>query len=134
MKKYLMLFIFCILFVTLVACSNSGQGTYYPDSSEMQKNLEDAGYQVSVTTKLDNGYTGTYLSAMKADDYIEFYWLDEADNVDDISEQLKSKHGDYDKLVSMEDDSKFGSLVFCGTASAVDASGIVIVDVKVDVK
>lgn len=132
MKKYfmvLLIMLFCI--ITLVACGKNGQGTYYPDCTEMHHKLEADGYKVSVTIDTNSGMTKTCLSAEKDDDYIVFYWLDEGIDVDPVAAQLNKEYEDYDQFVSIQDDSKFGSLVFCGTSNAVDASGIIIVDVKV---
>ena len=128
MKKYAALFIISILCFALTACSLKDEGgTYYPSDSEMKTNLENAGYTVTVEEK----QAGTYLSAVKGDDYIEFYWLKQTEYVESIGYDLRGKHTDYDKLVSMKNDAKFGTLVFCGTSPAVDASGINIVEVKV---
>ena len=127
MKKYAALFIIGILCFALTACQADKGGTYYPDNNEMKTNLENAGYTVTVTEQL----VGTYLSAVKGDDYIEFYWLKQTGYVESIGYDLKGKHTDYDKFASMKNDVKFGTLVFCGTSPAVDASGIKIVEVKV---
>lgn len=127
MKKYIALFIISILCFALTACQTDEGGTYYPGMEEMKANLQNAGYTVTVT----DVYVGTYLSAVKGDDYIEFYRLKTAEYVESISYDLKGKHTDYDKFVSMKNDVKFGTLVFCGTSPAVDASGINVVQVKV---
>ena len=93
---------------------------YYPSDSEMKANLEKAGYTVTVMEQ----YAGTYLSAVKGDDYIEFYRLKQTEYVESIGYDLRGKHTDYDKFGSLKNDIRFGTLVFCGTGLAVDASGI----------
>ena len=128
MKKYIALFIIGMLCFVTAACSSENKGgTYYPSDSEMKANLENAGYTVTV----EEQQVGTYLSAVKGDDYIEFYRLKQTEYVESIGYDLKGKHTDFDKFASMKNDAKFGTLVFCGTSPAVDASGIIIVEVKV---
>ena len=72
--------------------------------------------------------------AEKDGEYIEFYWLNSSEGVNSIEQELETKYTNYAKLVSMEDDSKFGSFVFCSSEKAMDDAGIEIVDVKVNVK
>ena len=48
MKKLLIFLSLIIIGVFLVACSKNGQGTYYPNSDEMQYNLENKNYKVNV--------------------------------------------------------------------------------------
>ena len=134
MKKLLIFFSLIIIGVFLVACSKNGQGTYYPNSDEMQYNLENKNYKVNVQTIKQDEYSGTCLMAEKDGEYIEFYWLNSSEGVNSIEQELKTKYTNYAKLVSMEDDSKFGSFVFCSSEKAMDDSGIEIVDVKVNVK
>lgn len=135
MKRYrnrvvLVISLCCLL---LVACGKNGQGTYYPGSVEMAENLESAGYIVTVTENFYEEYTGTCLFAEKGTDYIEFYWLNETDAVPVISQELENRYTTYNKLVSAQNDSKWGTFIFCGTDDAVEESGINIVDVKVEV-
>lgn len=131
MKKYSIVFLCMLLCLLLTACGKNEQGTYYPDSTEMYHNLDADGYEVSVTNDVNGDMTKTCLTAKKGDDYIVFYWLNEGIDVDPIAAQVKNEYESYDQFVSIQDDSKFGSLVFCGTSNAVNASGIIIVDVKV---
>lgn len=131
MKKYSIFFLCMLLCLLMTACGKNEQGSYYPDCTEMYNNLEANGYKVSVTNDIKGEMTKTRLTAEKGDDYIVFYWLDEGIDVDPIEAELKKEYDSYDKFVSIRDDSKFGSLVFCGTSNAVNAAGIVIVDVKV---
>lgn len=125
MKKYMVLFITGALCLALAAC---GKGTYFPSSDAMQKNLEAAGYTVAVTDDLEGGLAGTHLSAVKGGDYLEFYWLDNGGSVESLSHELKAAYPDHETFVSMEDDEKFGSLIFCGTSRAAADAKIEIVD------
>lgn len=119
------------LLAALTACgSQDKQGTYYPNAAEMRKNLESAGYTVQ-TEELDSDNPGTHLCAENGEDYMEFYWLEQLADVGKISAELEKRHPDYNKLVSAEQDEKFGSFVFCGTNAAIDAAGIRIVQMKV---
>lgn len=133
MKKYISVIIISILSLMLAACTQNEQGTYYPNSIEMKENLENKGYTVSVTNDFDKKYTGTYLLATKDNDFIEFYWLDEVEAADYFKKKTEEKHKKYDRCVSIENDSEFGTLVFCATNPASDAAGINIVDVKVNI-
>ncbi|MEE0060275.1 MAG: hypothetical protein UE295_05555 [Acutalibacteraceae bacterium] len=135
MKKIVLALVLAVMGVFLVACGGNGQGTYYPDSSEMQENLLKKKYEVDVQKVDEDGCKGTWLKAEKKDEYIEFYWLDEYDDNDlqKIAENLEEDYPDYDRLITMGDDSKFGTLAFCSTEKAMDDSGIVTVEVKVKV-
>lgn len=134
MKRIVVLSLIFVIGIFLTACDDNGQGTYYPDSKEMQNNLEKKDYQVSVQTVQRDEYSGTYLTAENGDEYIEFYWLNDSNGVNSIEKELEEKHSDYVKLVSLENDNEFGSLVFCSTEKAMDDAGIEIVNVKVDAK
>lgn len=100
----------------------------------MEENLKNAGYTVTVTEHFHETYTGTYLCAEKGSDYIEFYWLNEVEAIDEITEEIKQRREEYNKLESRGNDAKFGTHVFCGTNIAINAAGIKIVTVKVDIK
>ncbi len=121
-----------VLCLVLSACGDDTNGTYYPKNTEMQSNLENNGYSVSVTTDLDEK-NGTYLAAAKDNEYIEFYWLDNADACDYFYDLLKEKYHDYNSLIKIENDEKFGNIVYCGTENAINDAGIKVVDVKVKV-
>ena len=134
-KTILIILIMGIVVLGITGCSKDKEnGTYYPNASEMQNNLEKLDYVVSVENNSDDNYIGTHLYATKNNDYIEFYWLDDSKFVDKISEELETKYSNYEKFVSIKDDNKFGTLIFCGTELAVEDSGVKIVDVKVKVK
>ena len=133
MKKIVALSLLLSATILFSACSSKENGTYYPDSKEMQSNLEKENYQVQVQSIQTDEYTGTYLIAENNDDYIEFYWLEESKNLNSIETNLEEKYSDYEKMVCLENDSKFGSLVFCSTEKAMNDAGIEIVDVKVKV-
>lgn len=135
MKKLFTTVLICILSVfvlSMTACDDNKGGTYYPKSNEMKTNLENGGYTVNVTTDLD-GKNGTYLSATKESDYIYFYWLDNAEDCAYYYNLIEENHADFNSLVKIENDEKFGSIVYCGTENAVNASGIKVVEVKVKV-
>lgn len=121
-----------VLSILLVACGNNEGGTYYPDSKEMQNNLENKSYEVSVEEVKTDEYSGMHLIAAKGDEYIEFYWLDDGNGIDILTSDLEKKYDNYNSLVSMQEDSKFGSFVFCSTKTAKDDAGIRIVSVEVN--
>lgn len=133
MKKLLitiLVYILSVLTLSFTACGDDNGGTYYPDSNEMKTNLENGGYTVKVTT--DSGdKNGTYLSAAKDNEYIYFYWLDNAEYCTYYCNLLKESHTDYNSLVKIENDEKFGNIVYCGTENAVNTAGIRVVEVKV---
>lgn len=134
-KTILIILTLGIIVLGITGCRKDKEtGTYYPNALEMQKNLEKLGYAVLVENNSDDNYIGTHLYATKNNEYIEFYWLDNSKFIDNISEKLETKYSNYEKFVSIKDDSKFGTLIFCGTELAVDDSGVKIVDVKVKVK
>lgn len=131
-KKYLTIFLACVLTIlalSLTACGDKN-GTYYPKSDEMKVNLEKAGYTVTVSTDL-NDKTGTHLTASKDNEYIEFYWLDNPTDCEYFYSLLENNHADYNSLVKIENDEKFGNIVYCGTENAVNTAGIKVVKVKV---
>lgn len=133
MKKLCIAVLVCILSVlawSLTACDSKKGETYFPDSNEMETNLKNNGYTVIVTTDL-NGKSGTRLSATKANDYIYFYWLDNAEDCKYFYNLLEENHSNYNSLVKIENDEKFKNIVYCGTANAVNAAGINVVKVKV---
>lgn len=136
MKKVILAILIMVIAVFgITGCSTDKEnGTYYPNASEMQNNLEQLGYVISVENNSDDNYVGTHLYAEKSNEYIEFYWLDDSGFLDEISKDLKIKYNNNEKFVSIKDDNEFGTLIFCGTELAVEDSGIKIVDVKVKVK
>lgn len=119
-----------ILTLTLTACGDDKNGTYYPQNEEMKTNLEKGGYTVTVTTDLGDK-NGTRLSAKKDNEYIEFYWLDNAEDCEYFYNLLEENHTNYNSLVKIENDEKFGNIVYCGTENAISVSGIKVVEVKV---
>ncbi len=131
MKKFLSILTFCItcFALLLTACGDDNGGTCYPTISEMKTNLENDGYTVIVSTDLD-GKNGTYLSATKESDYIYFYRPDSGADCEYFYNYLEEKCTDYNSLVQIANDKKFGNIVYCGTKNAVDTSGIVVVNVK----
>ena len=131
--KKLLVLIFCLSALFLTACGKDGRGTYYPDLEEMENNLKEEGYTVTINDDIHAEYTGTELFAQKGDEFIVFYWLDETEAVKKITNLIENGGYKYNKFVTLEDDSEFGNIVFCGTNKAVEDAGIVIVDVTVKV-
>jgi hypothetical protein len=133
MKKKIIILLISVIGILLTACGGDGQDTYYPSCSQMQENLQNKYYQVNVQTIQNDLYSGTCLTAKKGDEYIEFYWLDSCNTITSIEQDLITKYPNYNKLISMENDSKFGTFIFCSSEKAMNDAGIVIVDVKVKV-
>lgn len=123
-----------VLSLALSACGSVGNGTYYPDKNEMSHNLTTNGYQTYSTNILVGEGMGMFLSATKGDDYIKFYWLDRADDCEFYYRVLEEDNPDCNVLVKIENDEKYGNLVYCGTTNAVNAAGIKVVKVDVNVK
>lgn len=135
MKKVftsLLLGLLVVLTFALSACSDDKGGTYYPTWEEMQTSLENGGYIVTVTFDLEDK-SEIHLSATKDNEYIEFYWLDDAADYNYFYSLLEVKYTDYNSLVKIENDEKFGNIVYCGTKNAVNSAGIKVVAVKVKV-
>ena len=133
MKKTFITILACImvmLTLTLTACGDDKNGTYYPQNEEMKTNLENGGYTVTVTNDLGDK-NGTHLSATKDNEYIEFYWLDNIEDCEYFYNLLEENHTNYNSLVKIENDEKFGNIVYCGTENAISISGIKVVKVKV---
>ena len=131
MKKYIVLFIVCVLFFSLTACGNSESEGYFPEAEEMQSNLENAGYDVTIAYNSDY----KHLSASKDYQYIEFYWVgkfslwqnpwaDENMVIFDIWDELENEYNNCDIFYTLENSIKYGNIVVCGTNSAVSAAGI----------
>ena len=112
------------------ACIDKDTATFIPTSTDMQKNLEEAGYTVVLTDELEGGYSGAHLKANKEDEYIEFYWLDDSEACDYFYNRLFKLYPINRRIVKMMN-KKFGNIVFCGTESAIKASGIEIEEVEV---
>lgn len=123
--------LFVITFA-LSACGDKPNGTYYPTFNEMKNNLENSGYIVNTLTDIDNDMVTT-LSAGKENNYIVFYWLKNASDCQRYYNNCQELHPDWEVLISIEDDEKFGNIVYCGTEQAIKDAGIIIVDVKVKV-
>lgn len=133
MKKLLATILVCILSVltlSLMACNDEKGGTYYPKSDEMKTKLENGGYTVTVTTDLGDK-NGTHLSATKDNEYVYFYWLSNGEDCEYFYNLLEENYGDYNSLVKIENDEKFGNIVYCGTENAISVAGIKVVTVKV---
>lgn len=146
MKKALLGLITLILIIasfTLTACVDDNKGTYYPSNEEMKANLEKKGYVVVLYQDLSdndgNRHNGTLLFASKSregaeDEYLYFYRLDNSDSCEYYYRAMEQNCENYNSLVKIENDTKFGNIVYCGTTNAINAAGIKTVKVDVDVK
>jgi predicted small lipoprotein YifL len=141
MKKVFTSILLGLLFIltfTLFACSDKGE-TYYPTNEEMKTNLEKNGYVVTLEQDISdsdgNRHYGTLLSANKdsADEYLYFYRFDNATSCEYYYNYLEQNCKKYNSLVKIENDEKFGNLVYCGTAQAIKDAGVTVVDVYVKV-
>lgn len=130
-----------VLTFALTACDDKN-GTYYPDNSEMKTNLENNGYVVTIYQDLSdnegNQHAGTLLFASKSreneqEEYLYFYRFDNANSCDYYYTAMESECKNYNSLVQIKNDEKFGNIVYCGTNKAIDDAGIIMVDVKVKV-
>ncbi|MBQ1433480.1 MAG: hypothetical protein IIZ09_10325 [Ruminococcus sp.] len=125
-SKVLLVMTVVIMAVMFAGCYNDGRGTYYPDSTEMVKNLRDKGYEVTV----EEVEEGRHLDAQKGDEFIEFYWMKDETYCDKLTDDLKERHEKIDKLSSTTKSPDFGNIIFCSTKKAMDASGIQIIEVN----
>ncbi len=132
MKKVLMSLLAVISLIITFALTACGKdkGTYFPNADEMKANLEKEGYAVTIISDLGEK-SGTYLSAVKDKEYIEFYWLDNSDDCGYFYDLITNQHPDSEVAVQIQNDEKFGNIAYCGTANAVSAAGINVVRVKV---
>lgn len=127
--------ILLILTFALSACGDYKNGTYYPTLNEMRTNLDKRGYRIEFAVGERNsegsGYVVDYLIATKDDDYIYFYWIEDATHCKVYYDKLQELHPDCPNYVLIENDDKFGNIVYGGTDNAINASGIKLVKVKV---
>lgn len=145
MKKTLitiLAYLMAILTITLTACGDDKNGTYYPTNEEMKTNLESSGYVVTLyqdlTDNNNNHHDGTLLFASKSreneqEEYLYFYRFKNANSCEYYYNSLGQNCENYNSLVKIENDEKFGNIVYCGTENAISASGIKVVEVKVKV-
>lgn len=131
-----------ILTFVLSACGD-GDGTYYPPNEEMKTNLENSGYVVTLYQDLTdndgNRHGGTLLFASKAregeaEEYLYFYRFDNAASCEYYFDALENNCKNYNSLVIIENDEKFGNIVYCGTENAINTAGIKVVKTDVTVK
>lgn len=146
MKKLLICFLTGLLIVVsfaLSACSNDKGGSYYPSNEEMKINLEANGYVVVLYQDLSdtdgNHHDGTLVYASKQregeqEEYLYFYRFTNADSCEYFFDALERECKNYNSLSKIENDANFGNIVFCGTENAVNAAGIKVVKVDVNVK
>lgn len=143
MKKTFITIMACLMAIvalTLTACGDDKNGTYYPTNEEMKINLVKNGYDVEVCDDINyceffvefsSIVDGTLIKAVKDNDYIYFFRLTDSWRCDTVYNTLSEKCENYDSLVRIENDEKFGNIVYCGTTNAISASGIKVVKVKV---
>lgn len=142
MKKTLIIIacLMAIIALTLTACGDDKNGTYYPTNEEMKTNLENKGYTVEVCDDINyheffemfsSIIDGTLIKAVKDNDFIYFFRLTDSWRCDTVYDILNEKCENYDTLVKIENDERFGNIVYCGTENAISASGITVVKVKV---
>ena len=133
--------ILVVLTFTLSACGDKN-GTYYPTNDEMKRNLEENGYVVTLYNDLSdnkgNQHDGTLLFASKSceneqEEYLYFYRFENANSCEYYYNSMEENCENYNSLVKIENDEKFGNIVYCGTENAVNAAGIKVVNVKVNV-
>lgn len=128
-----------IVAITLTACDDNN-GTYYPTNEEMKANLEKKGYSVEVYDDITSHeffimfssvIEGTLVKAVKGNDYIYFFRLTDPWRCDTVYSILNEKCENYNSLVKIENDEIFGNIVYCGTETAIKASGIKVVKVEI---
>lgn len=135
MKKKFIIIMVClmtILTLALTACSDDKNGTYYPPNNEIETNLKNAGY-TTYFTNTDSGWGGYAIN----DDESEYIYFGRF-NTEEVCEQYykiyEANCVNYDALVKIVNDKKLGNIAYCGTENAIKASGIKVVEVKVEVK
>lgn len=138
MKKVLIgLMASILLILSFALCACGENETYYPTLDEMQSNLAQNGYRVEFAVGERNpeggGYVVDSLFATKGDDYICFYWIEDAAHCNVYYDKLQELYPDCPKRALIENDEKFGNLVYGGTEKAIDDAGIIVVNVKVTV-
>ncbi|MCM1130668.1 MAG: hypothetical protein NC310_01355 [Roseburia sp.] len=131
-----------VLTLALCACGDDKGGTYYPTNEEMQIKLANNGYEVEICGNINyheffvmfsSNIDGTLVEAVKDTEYIYFFRLTDSWRCDIVYDILEEKCKNYNSLVKIENDEKFGNIVYCGTEQAIKDAGIKIVDVKVEV-
>lgn len=132
MKKAFITIVVCIMAIlsfALTACVDDKNGTYYPPNNEIETNLKNAGY-TTCFTDTESGWGGYAIN----DDESEYIYFGRF-KTEDICEQYykiyEANCVNYDVLVKIVNDKKFGNIAYCGTENAIKASGIKIVEVKV---
>ncbi|MDE7162828.1 MAG: hypothetical protein K2O44_01965 [Clostridia bacterium] len=134
--------ILCILIFAISACGGDKNGTYYPTNEEMKTNLENNGYVVTLYQDLSDNdgkhHEGTLLFASKnregkKEEYLYFYRFDNVTSCEYFYNSLENNCENYNSLVKIENDEKFGNIVYCGTENAVNSAGIKVVNVVVNV-
>jgi len=132
MKKFSAIFLISLLLVSafvLTACGGDNDGTYYPTNEEIEENLSNAGY-VTLFHDSQTGYGGY---GQKNDEYIYFCRPKTESDCEYYYNLYKDNCKDYDVLVKIENDKKYGNVVYCATNNALNDAGIKVVNVEVKV-
>ena len=140
MKKVLASLVASILLIfvfVISACEDDKNGTYYPTLEEMRINLENNGFLTNIAVGERNsegsGYVVDSVSASKGEDYIIFYWIENSAHCEVYYNKLIELHPDCSNFVLIVNDEKFGNIVYSGTANAISAAGIKVVNIDVKV-
>lgn len=133
MNKILIILVclMAILTSALTACGNDKNGTYYPPNNEIETNLKNAGYTIYFTNT-EMGWGGYAINDDESE-YIYFCRPKTEENCETYYKIYENNCINYDVIVKIVNDKKFGNIVYCGTENAVKASGIKAVEVKVKV-
>lgn len=134
----LILNILLMVILALSACSDNKNRTYYPSADEMKDNLKKNGYQTELSigerTPEGDGYVSDSITATNGDDYICFYWIENAAHCKVYYNKLQELYPDCPVIVLIENDETFGNIVYCGTTNAINAAGIIAVKIDVIVE
>lgn len=145
MRKVFVRLLVSILFLltfALTACGDE-DGIYYPSNEEMKVNLESKGYTVEDYNDINyhefflqfsSLIEGTLVKAVKDNDYIYFFRLINSWRCETVYDIMYENCENYNSLVKIENDKKFGNIVYCGTKNAISDAGINVVKVNVSVK
>lgn len=134
MKKKFIIISVClmaILALTLTACGDDKNGTYFPPNNEIETNLENAGY-ATCFAEVEIGWGGYAINDDESE-YIYIYRLKTEEACEQYYKICEANCVNYDVIVKIVNDKKFGNIVYCGTEQAIKDAGIKIVDVKVKV-
>lgn len=113
---------------SLLFCAGCGEKTsVIPENTEIQANLWDNNYTVSISTE---DIDGTVLSAISGDQSLSVLRFKSAEDCDKYYLKMQESNSDA-QVYSFSNDPQFGNLIIVGTKDALKAAGIKIVKVKV---